>query len=79
MDGFFEHIILENKAKSINFIPLGSGRFLTTTNLDQIKDGQKLKENFGEAILDFWQDEPGDFDYVEFETFPIFTRYRFNR
>jgi hypothetical protein len=72
MNGFFKHIFLENKAKSINFTPLGSGRFLTNTNLDQTKHGQKLKEEFGEAILDFWQGEPGDFVYVEFETFPSF-------
>ena len=72
MDGFFKHIFLENKARSINFTPLGSGRFETNKNIDQTKHGNKLKNEFEEAFLDFWQGEPGDFVYVELETFPGF-------
>lgn len=68
----FKHIFLENKAKSISFTPLGSGRFFTNPNVYQIKHGQKLKKEFGEAIHNFWQGEPGDFVYVELETFPGF-------
>lgn len=72
MNGFFKHIFLENKAKSISFTPLGSGRFETNKNIDQAKHGSKLKSEFEEALEDFWQGEPGDFVYVELETFPGF-------
>lgn len=72
MDGFFKHIFLENKAQSISFTPLGSGRFETNKNIDQTKHGNKLKNEFEDAFLDFWQGEPGGFVYVEVETFPGF-------
>lgn len=72
MDGFFKHIFLDNKARSISFTPLGTGRFETNKNIDQTKHGKKLKNEFEEAFLDFWQGEPGDFVYVELETFPGF-------
>lgn len=72
MDGFFKHVFLENKARSISFTPLGTGRFNTNKNIDQTQHGNKLKNEFEEAFLDFWQGEPGDFVYVELETFPGF-------
>ncbi|WP_114752016.1 S8 family peptidase [Pleomorphovibrio marinus] len=72
MDGFFKHIFFENKAHSISFTPLGTGRFETNKNIDQTKHGSKLKSEFEEALEDFWQGEPGDFVYVELETFPGF-------
>ncbi|MBS9525665.1 S8 family peptidase [Litoribacter alkaliphilus] len=72
MNGFFKHIFLENKVRSISFTPLGTGRFKTNKNIDQTKHGNKLKNDFEEAFLDFWQGEPGDFVYVELETYPGF-------
>lgn len=72
MDGFFKHIFLENKARSISFTPLGTGRLITNKNIDQTQHGEKLKNEFDAAFQDFWQGGPRDFVYVEFETFPGF-------
>lgn len=69
---FFKHIFLENKVRSISFTPLGSGRFQTNKNIDQTKHGNKLKNEFDDTLEDFWQSEPGDFVYIELETFPDF-------
>lgn len=54
MNGFFKHIFLENKGKSISFTPLGSGRLDTNKNIDQTKHGRKLKNEFNEVFQDFW-------------------------
>ncbi|WP_051315155.1 S8 family peptidase [Algoriphagus terrigena] len=70
MDGLFKHIFLKNKAKSISFTPLGSGRFSINGEVNQVRHGKRLKEEFDSAFLDFWEGEPQDFVYVEFETFP---------
>lgn len=72
MNGFFKHIFLDYKARSISFTPPGSGRFPTNEKIDQISHGNKLKNEFDEALLEFWEGEPGDFVYVEFQTFPGF-------
>lgn len=42
LNGFFKHIFLNNKARSIKFTPLGSGRFPTNENINQINHGKKL-------------------------------------
>lgn len=72
MDGFFKHIFLENKARSISYTPLGKPKTLVKERPDQKKHGNKLKNEFDAAFQDFWQGEPGDFVYVELETFPGF-------
>lgn len=72
MNGFFKHIFLENRANSISFTPLGSGRFNINKNVDQTQHGRRLKDEFNEALQDFWQGDPGDFVYVELETYPDF-------
>lgn len=72
MDGFFKHIFFNNKAKSVKFTPLGSGRFPTNEKISQVSHGKRLKDEFDEAFIDFWEGEPGDYVYVEFETFPGF-------
>ncbi|RAI86806.1 S8 family peptidase [Algoriphagus yeomjeoni] len=72
MDGFFKHIFLDNKPTSSNFTPHGSGRFATNENINQAKHGGKLKTEFNEAFLDFWEGEPGNFVYVDIEAFSGF-------
>lgn len=72
MNGFFKHIFFENKARSISFTPLGSGRFATKEKVNQITHGKRLKDEFNSAFLDFWNGEPGNSVFVEFETFSGF-------
>ena len=72
MDGFFKHIFFNDQANSVSFTPLGSGRFPTNENISQVSHSGRLKDEFDEAFLNFWEGEPGNFVYVELETFPGF-------
>lgn len=72
MNGFFKHIFLKTKPRSINFTPLGSGRFSINEKVNQVRHGKRLKDEFNSAFHDFSAGEPRDFVYVEFETFPGF-------
>ncbi len=69
---FFKHIFLDKKARSFSFTPHGSGRFTTNKNVDQVIHGRKLNDEFNSASLEFWGGEPGNFVYVQLETFAGF-------
>lgn len=69
---FFKHIFFDNQARSLSFTPHGSGRFTTNKNVDQVNHGRRLKDEFNSAFLEFWEGEPGDFVYVQLETFAGF-------
>jgi hypothetical protein len=72
MGGFFKHIFLANKVKSVSYTSLGKKIPTINKIADQVGHGNKLKAKFNEAFLDFWEGEPGNFVFVDIETFPGF-------
>lgn len=72
MDGFFKHIFFNDQANSVSFTPFGSGRPKINEKISQTNHGERLKNDFNEAFLNFWEGEPGNYVYVELETFPGF-------